>query len=191
MSHGKTRKTAFEPALERAEARIMAAGGLVGPSGHHGQAAPAHVQVQARHGKFHAPKPTRQPSPHPTHDPGPPVISPAIPPRPPAVTNAGGEAWVKFVNMTGADVTFRISLYPYAQGAFLTETIHPTTFAVDAMYLESGLSVGKQTVAPAFQIQFGDAAPVPLMVGASRATAQGYYIFQDSQFRDYIAPFKG
>ena len=113
--------------------------------------------------------------------------SPSTPtpaPSPPASTTTN-QAWVELVNMTGQDLEYQIKLGPYANGQFLPFDIAPGA----AQYRFSSLISDGRRVNADFAIQFGNGPVTPLLTGISQQSAQGYYIFMDSNFQYYVSPF--
>ena len=190
-------KTAFRPALESFEARIVATAGVTSAVVHHHAAAhhPAAVQVAphhapqvsaASHHKAHAPR-------HPASPPGGVVVAPPPSQGTPPVHSSPGntttnQAWVQLVNMTGRDLEYQIKLAPYADGQFLTFDIAGSGSG-SVQYRFSSLIAHGQRVQADFAIQFGNGPVTPLMTGISQQSAQGYYIFLDSNFQYYVSPF--
>jgi hypothetical protein len=208
-------KPAFRPSLESFEARIVAAGGVTAAAAHHAPhaeaqhptkvEAPVHVAAQhsteaeapvhvaARHSKKVAPAHqsahAAKSHANPTADTSAsrsqkhsriPTPAPTLP-----GSTASNEAWVEFVNMTGRDLQFQLSLAPYANGQFLTFEIGP---GETQSYFSSLISHGRRVQAN-FAIEFGNGPVTPLMTGVSQQSAQGYYIFMDSNFQYYVSPF--
>ena len=209
-------KTAFRPSLERFEARVVATGGVASAAAHHVAAHPA-VHVASHHpSRQHHPAPhpaaphraaphraaphsvatgpaATDPAPRPsanqsgatgtTSSPSTPQ-PPAPPPSLPTNTSTN-QAWVEIVNTTGQSLEYYIKLAPYANGQFLPFDIGPG----ETQYRFSSLISNGQRVKADFAIQFGNGPITPLNTGISEASAQGYYIFFDSNFQPYVAPF--
>ena len=105
-------------------------------------------------------------------------------PAPPGNTTTN-QAWVELVNTTGQDIQYQIKLAPYANGQFLTFDIGPG----EVQYRYSSLISNGRRVNADFAIRFGNGPITPLSTGISQQSAQGYYLFMDSNFQDYVSPF--
>lgn len=191
-------KRAFRPRLERVEARVVATVGVVSAAAHHAAAHPA-AHVEAHH-----------PSPPPKHHPAATAhhaqsqggatqsgathsSTSATAPQPTAppptsslpTNTTTNQAWVEIVNTTGETLEYYIKLAPYDNGQFIPFDIAPG----QTQYQMSSLISNGQRVKADFAIQFGNGPITPLNTGVSEASAQGYYIFLDSNLAPYVAPF--
>ena len=205
----KANRRALKPLVETVEDRIAASSGLV-VNGH---------VTQAAHHKA-PPPPKHHPAPKPAHHAKAPAaprvtvthvtVSPVtitnvtitaptskIPTNPshkPTVatppTGASNQAWVELVNMTGQDLQYQISLSPFANGQFLPFDIAANgPNSVQERF--SSLLVNGKREEPSFAIKFGNGPVTPLNTGPTAQSAQGYYIFLDSNLNYYVAPFTG
>jgi hypothetical protein len=190
----RSRKSPFQPSLERVETRIVATAGLVSAAAHHVAPHPAaHVeahfvtpphQAAAAHPTAHpkvnqaAPAPTKPTTTAQT----PPSTSPSFSTPTNTTTN---QAWVEIQNTTGETLEYYIKLGPYENGQFIPFDIAPG----QTQYQYSSLISNGQRVKADFAIQFGNGPITPLMTGVSQRNAQGYDIFLDGNLQPYVYPF--